>query len=485
MFDPAANTLQPIMQPADGIMVTDLVAAQPRTLPAEIVDQQPGVTLDQDMANAGVGELDIRSVYDFDGVDTAKPSTPSVANPAVTAPNLRLARFIRLEKAVSIPDPQTLKLDGAAFGATNYMREILGYAPVQPDGSVVIQVPAYVAFQISILDATGKRISPIHDAWLQVTPGETVHCTGCHTPAAQQMPMPGHTAVSHGRAGTFASAYAGGNASIPFTNSMASYTTNTGGTEPLVPTLAGQTMAETLGAASCAGDTPHCLQNIPSVNLIYNDVWTNPSAATPGTPIALSYDSSLTTNVNWQIPTAANCLIAWSSTCRIILNYNQQIQPLWTVSRTYVGGVAAGQTGACTSCHGPTSAAAAPQVPAGVTQLDLTNNASNEEPLQPVSYRRLLFAHDEQQLMMGVLTDVTVPGPIDPTTGLPTQVPVTIGPPMNAGNARGSTQFFQEFATGGTHAGYLSPAELRVISEWLDIGAQYFNNPFDPAAPLD
>ncbi|HEX3838036.1 MAG TPA: hypothetical protein VHW25_13830 [Steroidobacteraceae bacterium] len=485
MFDPAANTLQPIMQPADGVMITDLVAAQPRTLPSEIVDQQPGVTLDQDMANAGVGAIDIRSVYDFDGVDTAKPSTTGVANPAVTAPDLRLARFIRLEKAVSIPDPQTLKLDAAAFGATNDMREILGYAPVQPDGSVVIQVPAYVAFQISILDATGKRISPVHDAWLQVTPGETVHCNGCHTPAAQQTPLPGQTAVSHGRAGAFASAYAGGNASIPFTNSMASYTTNTGGTEPLVPTLGGQTMAETLSAASCAGDTPHCLQNIPSVNLIYSDVWTNPSAAPLGTPIALSYDSTLTTNINWQIPTAANCLIAWSSTCRIILNYNEQIQPLWTVSRTYAGGVAAGQTGACTMCHGPTSAAAAPQVPAGVTQLDLTNNPSNEEPLQPVSYRRLLFAHDEQQLMMGVLTDVTVPGPIDPTTGLPTQVPVTIGPPMNAGNARGSTQFFQDFATGGTHAGYLSPAELRVISEWLDIGAQYFNNPFDPAAPLD
>jgi hypothetical protein len=136
-------------------------------------------------------------------------------------------------------------------------------------------------------------------------------------------------------------------------------------------------------------------------------------------------------------------------------------------------------------CHGPTSAAGAAQVPAGVTQLDLTNTASNEEPLQPVSYRRLLFAHNEQQLMMGVLTDVTVPGPIDPTTGLPTQVPVGLAPPMIAGNARGSTQFFNVFATGGTHAGYLSPAELRVISEWLDIGAQYFNNPFDPAAPLD
>jgi hypothetical protein len=24
-----------------------------------------------------------------------------------------------------------------------------------------------------------------------------------------------------------------------------------------------------------------------------------------------------------------------------------------------------------------------------------------------------------------------------------------------------------------------------LISEWLDIGAQFFNNPFDPAAPLN
>ena len=493
MFDPKANTLQPVMQPTDGIMITDLVAAQPRTLPAEIVDQQPGVTLDQDMANAGVGKLDIRSVYDFDGVDTARPSISGAANPAVTAPDLRLARFIRLEKPVSIPDPQTLKLDGAAFGATNYMREILGYAPVQPDGSVVIQVPAYVAFQISILDASGKRISPIHDAWLQVTPGETVQCNGCHTPAGQQRPLPapGQTAHSHGRAGVFATAYAGGNASIPFTNSQAAYTTITGTTEPLVPTLAGQTMAETLSAASCAGDTPHCLQNMPSVNVAYTDLWTNPAAATLGTPINLSYQAvnqvfanpANGTNTVWTPPTNLVCTTTWSSTCRIVLNYYQQIQPLWDLNPRMVNAqnVSCAQGG----CHSPTTAAGAPQVPAGVTQLDLTEGASNEEPLQPVSYRRLLFGHNEQTIMNGVLTDVLVPGPIDPTTGLPTQVPVGLGPPMAAGSAAGSTQFFREFATGGTHAGYLSPAELRVVAEWLDIGAQYFNNPFDPKAPLD
>jgi hypothetical protein len=37
-------------------------------------------------------------------------------------------------------------------------------------------------------------------------------------------------------------------------------------------------------------------------------------------------------------------------------------------------------------------------------------------------------------------------------------------------------------ANDSTHQGLLSPAELRVLTEWIDIGAQYDNNPFD--APL-
>jgi len=33
------------------------------------------------------------------------------------------------------------------------------------------------------------------------------------------------------------------------------------------------------------------------------------------------------------------------------------------------------------------------------------------------------------------------------------------------------------------HSGMLSAAELKLIGEWLDIGAQNFNDPFDLAAP--
>ena len=35
------------------------------------------------------------------------------------------------------------------------------------------------------------------------------------------------------------------------------------------------------------------------------------------------------------------------------------------------------------------------------------------------------------------------------------------------------------------HSTFLSADELRLISEWLDVGAQYFNNPFDPTVPMN
>ena len=77
---PTQNTLQPIMPPVEGVMVTDVAVAQPRPLPNIILDQVP-VSLNQNWVNAGVGVIDIRSVYDFDGVDTAKPNIATLADP--------------------------------------------------------------------------------------------------------------------------------------------------------------------------------------------------------------------------------------------------------------------------------------------------------------------------------------------------------------------------------------------------------------------
>lgn len=467
MFDSGQNTLLPVLAPVEGVMITDVVAAQPRTLPAVILDKVPGLDADSTLVSEGVGVLDIKSVYDFDGVDTATPNIATVANPALTTAAQRSARFIRLEKAVSQPDDDVRDVANAAFGTVGFMREILGYAPVEPDGSVRIKVPADVAFQIDILDANGRKISPTHSNWLQVRAGEILSCNGCHTPATTQAPR------SHGRAGLSASVWAGAaTTGQPFPNTNATLSPN-----------AGETMAQTRARLNCAS----CLAITPSVNLLFQDVWTDPAAAgRPADPdISYSYgDTTFTT----PAPTSASCKTTWTSACRIVINYPQHIQPLWDKPRLLIDPntqlTLADNTCSRSGCHNTQDAAAMPQIPGG--QLDLTAVPSDEEPQQLRSYRELLFTDNRQILNMGALEDECAQ--VDPVT----QVCLafrTAGPYVSAGSARGglSNAFLSRFAagSGSTHAGYLSPAELRLLSEWLDIGAQYFNNPFDPAVPLN
>jgi hypothetical protein len=454
MFDPKQNTILPIMPPVEGVMVTDVTVAQPRPLPNIILDKVPGVDLDQRLVDAGVGVIDIRSVYDIDGLDTASPNIATVADPARTGASARPARFMRLEKAVSIPDRSIVNLSAAAFGASGSMLEILGYAPIEPDGSVRIEVPANVAFRMSVLDANARRIKPAQGVWLQVKPGEVVTCNGCHLPASAQR------AISHGRAGVFASVWAGGTGGVPFPHTIAS------GAGAFIPQQ-GETMAQARMRVSCAGDTPPCKQMVPGVNVIYSDVWTDPAQATPGAPINYRYDDA--TQFMTPFPTSAACVTAWAANCRIVINYPKHLQALWDLPRTgMVGGVAFDHTCSQAGCHNPKNAAGAAQTPAA--NLDLTSSASNDVPQELTSYRQLLFPHNI--VNMGVTTSV--------------------GPFMDAGSANGglSAAFFLCFETGSTcpntpHVGWLSPAELRLVSEWLDIGAQYFNNPFDPAVPVN
>jgi hypothetical protein len=464
MFDPAENTLQPVMVPTEDVMVTDVVAAQPRQAPPVILDKVPGLDLNSDFVSEGVGVLSIRSVYDFDGTDTATPNLRAVADPANAAYANRPARFIRIEKPVSQPDDDVRDIDNAAFGVAGFMREILGYAPIEPDGSVKVKVPANVAFQFSVLDRNGRRISPVHSNWLQVRPGEVLECNGCHQPATAQNPR------SHGRPGLFASANPGATATgAAFPN-----------TNPAFSPDAGETMGQTHARTSCGSDTPRCAAMNLSMNVTYTDVWTNPPATTP--EVNLRYADMTTAS-----PTTLSCGSAWSPRCRAVINYIQHIQPLWDAPRIVLAAdnvtVLADNTCSRAGCHNTANMAAMPMVPAG--QLDLQAVASDEEPLQLRSYRELLFTDNEQEVIMGALQDV--PGPLD-ANGNPTPGP-TVGPYLNGGSARGgaSNAFLSRFATGSgsTHVGYLSPAELRLLSEWLDIGAQYFNNPFDPAVPLN
>jgi hypothetical protein len=481
VYDLDKGTLSPVLAADVGTMVVEPVILQPRKpAPVTLVDAAPAPGQAATMATAGVGLLDISSVYDVDGVDTATPNIAGVSDPGQAPFYARPYRFIRIVKSVEIPGKTVRKIENSAFGPAGMgMREILGYAPIQPDGSVQIQVPAKVPFTIDIVDANAKRITGQHTSWLQLLPGETKSCNGCHSTVNK---------TSHGRAGLTAAVNPGAPATgSPFPN-----------TNPAIAlTNAGATMAQTLALSTCTdgktptGATTPCSQ-ILSADVIYDGIWT--VGATPlqaDKPFSYLYADLISAS---PVTKATNpSCVTWTAQCRVSIHYANAadaamrlpyLQSVWNAAaRTnVVNGVTTPTI--CSVCHDPVNAMKMVQVPQG--QLDLTATAATD-PTVITSYEQLLFAHNAQTLNMGVLQDLLVPapGPPDPVTGLPTtiMVPVSLAPPMAAGSAAGSTAFFRMFDTTFhdpvlDHTGFLSPAELRLIAEWLDIGAQYYNDPF-------
>ncbi len=460
MYDPSNRTQLPVASPVEGVMYTDIVALQPVALPPVLLDRVAGVDFDADLESESVGILDIRSVYDIDGVDTAPGGIAALADPALTTAAQRPARFLRIEKVVSMPDRDVRDFRGSAFGVTSAfgMREVLGYAPIEPDGSVRVKVPANVAFAVTLLDGNGRRIGPRHNNWLQVRAGEELRCNGCHDP---------DSGLSHGRSNLFDAAWAGAaTTGLPFPNS-----------NPALFADFGETMAQVRARISCQTD---CAALKPSTSVVFEDVWTDPVAAgrAPDAPFEYSY-----ADLSTPAPTSPECVTTWHAGCRITIHYEQHIHPLWSLPRVTfdVDGVTVLKDDTCTSCHATVSAAGEAQVPPG--QLELTDGPSADQPDQFHAYRELLATDNEQELVGGTVQDRLVQVGVDPVTGEAQFAPVPVASSLQAGSANASVTFFSRFAPGGTHEGRLSAAELRLVSEWIDEGAQYFNDPF--VAPVN
>jgi hypothetical protein len=342
------------------------------------------------------------------------------------------------------------------------MREIIGYAPIEPDGSVRVKVPANIPFAISVLDKDGKRITDRHQNWLQLQPGEILTCNGCHDR---------NSGVSHGRADAFNRLYDGAPFDgyiFPFTETFFANT--------------GETMAEARTRIE-----PNALDL--SVDIHYQDVWTNETTAgrLKDAPFDYSYlnlDSALTA------PVSANCLTNWDNLCRITINYEEHIHPLWSLDRG---------AGTCTGCHTNKDAMNNDMEPGG--QLDLTDGASDLNADHFKAYRELVSNDLEEVIDLATNTLVIRQDPVfdgmgnpvflvdgngDPVLdgmGNPIQQTQTfnVPPSMSVAGAASSGRFFDRFsdAADSDHFGQLSPAELKLLAEWLDIGGQYYNNPFD------
>ncbi|MEP4888465.1 MAG: hypothetical protein ABJV04_00435 [Aliiglaciecola sp.] len=469
MYDGIENTQLPIGVPVEGEMYTEAVAMGERAYPAsaQIADEY-----EQALADENLAKVHIRSVYDFAGVDTSAQGIAAMADPTQTPVLARPVQFLRVVKSVSIPDDEVKDFNASAFGRsrTQLMREIIGYVPVQPDGSAIFEVPANLPLALSLVDIDGKRVGARHQNWLQFAPGEVKTCNGCHT---QQSTLP-HGRLSAEAASINFGATATG---VPFPN-----------TNPVLFADLGETMAQT--AARING------VDYPQPDLEFNDIWTDPAIATPADSFTYSY-----ADLSSPLPISTACATNWTSLCRIQINYPESIHPIFEVTRQVFAddGLTVIEDNTCVSCHSPTDEAEMSRVP--IAQLDLSGTASTDNPDYLTSYRELMFADLEQELLEGAIVDRLVQvfdGNGDPVyerdedgelildaegNPIPIYQTVTVANTLSTNGARSSTAFFSLFEDGGSHQGWLTQSELKLIAEWLDIGAQYYNNPF--AAPAD
>jgi hypothetical protein len=217
-----------------------------------------------------------------------------------------------------------------------------------------------------------------------------------------------------------------------------------------------------------------------SIDLEYVDVWTDPAVRTPDLPFSLRYaDIS-----NTELPERNNC-IPWSVDCRVIINYEQHIQPLWEVARAAIN-TDPNANDTCVDCHALRDSAGIFIDPdTGRGQLELTRDLSTQDAEQFKSYRELLSADNAESITDGTVQELLVfQGNFD-ANGDPLLEPVGVEPPLSIAGASARPAFFSRFTEPGTHQGWLSEAELRLIAEWLDLGAQYFNDPFNADVPVN
>ncbi len=432
IFNPNDGTQLPVVLAEEGFIISEIAVAEPRSFPT--TPDEEGV-FDPVLASENQGVIIIDSIYNLD--DGVSPSAPlgiaAYSEPGTFAYAERPARFIRVIQPVPIPNDDVLD-DLPNDGGRYDLLEILGYVPVEPDGSVTVKVPANTPVMLNVLDENGRRISTRHDTWLQVAQGEILRCVGCHDPNSD---------IPHGRLD-----------SQPASSNPGAIALSTGlegfiGADPaLFASELGQTMAEVYELRKPDDDDTKTVRDL-QLELTYTDEWTDTSVHTPDPDIDLSYDS------NWDIP-EANAIISPNLDPelqgRIVIHYNDHIQPIWERERaiTQDGLEVIGPTGAavtnCIGCHTTDNDTI---VPAG--QLDLT--AGVVDDIFTRSYLELTRGDNEQWInSTGALADrqrLCTEFDIDGNE-LTVALTFNVNASVNRGSALASRNFFNCFEVDDT-----------------------------------
>ncbi len=452
MFDPAVKTWLNVTSPPTGYMYTHPVALQarnePSTTDAAIADPEMA-----DLIAKNLGTIEVRSVYDTDGlgrmgapvlaqnvdvtdacpnpIPLIRPTDPKetralipdlklMKDPAKPAYGCSPARFIRVFRAVA--PRESAMGTRAAIGETDFeMQKILGYAPIEPDGSFKLQIPANTPIGLAVIDSEGRAFQT-HTNWIQVRPGERRTCDGCHSPR---------------RGGAI----------------------NSGAVVNDVPTalkIRDHQPGETLAGTRTRLD-PGAMTLTPDMK--FDDIWADTSlpGVTARPSITLDYAG----------------LDSAHKPVDGIINYPEHIQPLWTRDRG---------AGTCTNCHHDTA------------KLDLQATKSGTGRL--TSYEELMVGDQ-------IRDPVTHLPKITYRNGIPVleRGPALVDTMASEGDALGLSRksrlaeilWNQQLFAGADaraahpnptvdHSRMLNASEKRLIAEWMDLGAKYYNDPFDPSS---
>jgi hypothetical protein len=457
MFDPAAQTMLIVAAPPAGFMYTHPVALQARAEP----NASAPTPLDPELQAQNLGLLEVRSVYDTDGLGRmgdavltavdlppgCSTAIPKIAptdpldtraqvadlvrmkDPADPAYGCAPARFIRAFRAIA--PPQGMTGTRSAIGETEFeMQQILGYAPIEPDGSFKLQVPADTPIGLAVVDAQGRGFQT-HTNWIQVRPGERRTCDGCHSPRRGGAINSG-AVVNH----------------VP---------------AALLPAMAsahqsGETMASTRTRLD-----PTALKL--SADMLFSDIWADTSrpGVTARAPLVIRY--------------AGNPLVADDLATAVpvngIVNYPDHIQPLWSRNRG---------ANTCTSCH------------ADSARLDLRGSVGGSGRI--TSYDELMIGDPVIDPVTGQPRTRTRDGVVSIERGA-----ALVNTAASEGEALGLARKsrLMEILSGQTlmagtgartahpnppnaapnHATLLNRAEKRLLAEWMDLGSKYYNDPFD------
>jgi len=431
MLDLSSKTVRPVVLPQDGFYFANPVPLQPRPKPAVIGQFTP----DTDIP-AGFGLFDVGTVYNTDdkqrmgnavlaagesiprGV-AGQPDIAGLSTPGTPQYASRVARFFRITKAVPTPSG----MDRTALGETEFeMQQIVGYGVVEPDGSIRAHVPADTAINITVLDANGRQFIE-HTHWIQAREGERRFCKGCHSPRLTT------TSLTPGSASTQAETRAG--------------------SDPTYSNLGG--------------------------NLSYADYWSplsNPPLPSQ-TPISITYSGLSASPVKGPV----SCATTWSAKdCAIVINFPDHIQPILTAK--------------CASCHSGLAPAAG---------IDLSATMSGEfgrtvgyqslmvgPPLLDANGKAIITVNEDGEFMIARETPPVTPGAARGSRLIERMFEQSL-----KADASGTTQRAFCRAVGGScfnsavwvnHAALASPltaAEKRIITEWIDIGGTYFNDPYN------